>query len=290
MRKLSLGTAQFGLNYGISNQTGKVKVQEVKKILQLAKNSNIDTIDTAIVYGDSEKVIGDIGFKNFQIITKLPALHEDCEDIYSWVEKNVKLSLKRLKTPSLYGLLVHRTEDLLGNYGMKLINALKIIKKNGLVKKIGISIYDPSECEKVMKLTRMDIVQAPLNIIDRRLELSGWLSKLSKNKIEIHTRSTFLQGLLLTPLKNIPPKFNIWNDIWKKWSQEIEKNKLDKITECLSYPLSHPEISRVIVGIDSLSQFKEIIKASKTNFKIKDWSLLSSTDQRLINPFNWKNL
>jgi aryl-alcohol dehydrogenase-like predicted oxidoreductase len=287
MGKLALGTVQFGLNYGISNQTGKVKVQEVKKILQLAKNSNIDTIDTAIVYGDSEKVIGDLGFKNFQIITKLPALHEDCEDIYSWVEKNVKLSLKRLKTPTLYGLLVHRTEDLLGNYGMKLIDALKIIKKNGLVKKIGISIYDPSECEKVMKLTRMDIVQAPLNIIDRRFESNGWLSRLHAEEVEIHTRSVFLQGLLLMPRNRIPNIFNEWSEVWDQWALKLKNNNLSALEACLSYPLSLPEIDKIIVGVENVNQLRDIIDKSKSKKIKNDFSFMISNNQMLINPSNW---
>lgn len=290
MKKLSLGTAQFGMNYGISNQKGKVKAQEVKKILKLAKNSNIDTIDTAIIYGDSEKVIGNLGFKNFQIITKLPSLHENCEDIYSWVEKNVKLSLKRLKTSSLHGLLVHRTEDLLGNNGMKLINALKIIKKNGLVKKIGISIYDPSECEKVMKLTRMDIVQAPLNIIDRRLDFSGWLSRLHAEEVEIHTRSVFLQGLLLMPRNRIPNIFNKWSKIWDQWALKLKNNNLSALEACLSYPLSLPEIDKIIVGVENVNQLRDIIDKSNSKKIKNDFSFMVSNDQMLINPSNWQTI
>jgi hypothetical protein len=240
MNKLSLGTVQFGLSYGIANQTGKIKSVEAKKILQLAKNSNIDLIDTAIAYGDSEKVIGDIGIKDFKFVSKLPALPKDCVDINSWVEENVKLSLKRLGIPSLYGLLVHRSESLLGNSGNKLINALKTIKLNGLVKKIGISIYDPSECEQVMNLARIDIVQAPLNIVDRRLVVSGWLSRLHSEEIEIHTRSVFLQGLLLMPRNKIPKIFDRWFRAWDQWSLELEKNNLSAVEACLLYPLSLP--------------------------------------------------
>ena len=169
MNKLALGTAQFGSAYGIANKKGQIKFSEVNEILRFAKNSNIDLIDTAIAYGDSEKFIGDAGIKDFKFVSKLPGLPKDCEDINSWVEQSVESSLIRLGISSLYGLLVHRSKNLLGNSGKKLIEALKMIKLEGLVKKIGISIYDPSECEKVMKLTRVDIVQAPLNIVDRRL-------------------------------------------------------------------------------------------------------------------------
>jgi len=188
MSKLALGTAQFGLKYGVANQEGKIKFSEVEKILKLAKNSNIDLIDTAMVYGNSEKVIGETGVNDFKFVSKLPSLSKDCNDLNSWVEEHVQSSLIRLGISSLYGLLIHRSNDLLGNHGKKLIKALEMMKSNGLVKKIGVSIYDPSECEQVMQLTRFDIVQAPLNIIDRRLEASGWLSKLYSEEIEIHTR------------------------------------------------------------------------------------------------------
>ncbi len=100
---------------------------------------------------------------------------------------------------------------------------LKTIKLNGLVKKIGISIYDPSECEQVMNLARIDIVQAPLNIVDRRLVVSGWLSRLHSEEIEIHTRSVFLQGLLLMPRNKIPKIFDRWFRAWDQWSLELEK-------------------------------------------------------------------
>ncbi len=287
MNKLSLGTVQFGLSYGIANQTGKIKSVEAKKILQLAKNSNIDLIDTAIAYGDSEKVIGDIGIKDFKFVSKLPALPKDCVDINSWVEENVKLSLKRLGIPSLYGLLVHRSESLLGNSGNKLINALKTIKLNGLVKKIGISIYDPSECEQVMNLARIDIVQAPLNIVDRRLVVSGWLSRLHSEEIEIHTRSVFLQGLLLMPRNKIPKIFDRWFRAWDQWSLELEKNNLSAVEACLLYPLSLPEIDRVIIGIDNVNQLNDIINKSKSQQSQIDWSFMISNDQALINPTNW---
>ena len=287
MNKLALGTVQFGLKYGIANKNGQIIFEDVKKILEFARNVNIDLIDTAISYGDSEKVIGDVGITDFKIVSKLPALPKDCVDINSWVEENVKSSLISLGISSLYGLLIHRTENLLGNSGKKLIKALNMLKVNGLVKKIGISIYDPFECEKVMKLTRIDIVQAPLNIVDRRLVVSGWLSRLHSEEIEIHTRSVFLQGLLLMPYNRIPKNLNKWSKVLEKWSLELKKNDLSASEVCLLYPLSLPEIDRVIVGVDNANQLKEIVKISKSQQSKIDWSFMISNDQMLINPSNW---
>lgn len=289
MNKLALGTAQFGSQYGIANKS-KIKYTEVKEILRFAKKSNIDLIDTAIAYGNSEKFIGDVGIKDFKFVSKLPELPKNCENINFWVEQSVESSLKHLGISSLYGLLVHRSENLLGDSGKKLINALKMIKLNGLVKKIGMSIYDPSECEEVMKLTRIDIVQAPLNIVDRRLVISGWLSKLYSEEIEIHTRSVFLQGLLLMPHNKIPKNFNKWSKVLDKWSSELKNNNLSATEECLLYPMSFPEIDRVIVGVDNVNQLNEIIKKSKSYQSKFDWSFMISNDQMLINPTNWHKL
>lgn len=289
MSKLALGTAQFGLKYGVANQKGQIKFSEVDKILKLAKNSNIDLIDTAIIYGNSEKVIGKTGINDFKFVTKLPCLSIDCNNINSWVEKHVQSSLFNLGVSSLYGLLIHKSDDLLGNHGKKLIKALEVLKKDGLVKKIGVSIYDPSECEKFMQLTRFDIVQAPLNIVDRRLETSGWLSKLYSEEIEIHTRSVFLQGLLLMPRNSIPNIFNRWSRVWDQWTLELERNKLSAVGACLLYPLSFPEINRVIVGVDNSTQLNSIINSSKSHQSKIDWSFMSCNDEMLINPTNWYN-
>ena len=70
MSKLGLGTVQFGMNYGVANETGKINLLEAKKIIQLAKEYNINLIDTAIAYGDSQKLIGKIGSSNFNIVSK----------------------------------------------------------------------------------------------------------------------------------------------------------------------------------------------------------------------------
>lgn len=287
MNKLALGTVQFGLDYGVANISGKINTSEAKNILEFAKKSKIDLIDTAIDYGDSEKVIGKSSIYNFKIVTKLPPFPKHLSNIESWVEKNVQSSLKRLGVKFLYGLLFHRSKDLKGDQGKKLFNALRRIKCRGLIKKIGISIYDPKELDELMKLTKLDIIQAPLNLIDRRLETSGWLSKLHKSGVEIHTRSTFLQGLLLMPRKKIPNKFDKWNLIWDRWHSELSNSKLDAQEACLSYPLSLSEINNVIVGVDNINQLKKLVGITNSKTLKKDWSFMISEDRMLIDPTNW---
>lgn len=290
MSKLALGTVQFGTSYGIANQSGQVSFPEARRILDMASKAKIDLLDTAIAYGDSEEVLGKIGVAEFSVVSKLPGLPPSCADIDSWVEKQVEDSLQRLGCSSLYGLLLHRSENLLGPSGKKLIAGLNRLKLNGLVRKLGISIYGPIELERVMHLLRIDLVQAPLNVIDRRLESSGWLSRLHQEGVEVHTRSAFLQGLLLMPRNKIPLKFGVWTTLWDCWTSELEENNLTAVTACLSYPLSLPAVDRVVVGVDNLYQLKELISASQIQPPHHDFSFMTSEDQMLINPLNWKAL
>jgi len=290
MKKLALGTAQFGMSYGIANQHGKIKLENIKDIIKIAREKNIDLVDTAIAYGDSERIIGKIGILDFKFVTKLPSLPKiEVANISFWVEDQIKLSLKRLGIQSLYGLLIHRSEDLLGDKGEKIVNALNNLKARGLVKKIGISIYDSSELEKLTNQIKVDIVQAPLNIIDQRLINSGWLSKLYKADVEVHIRSVFLQGLLLMSKQNRPHKFNRWKNLWKIWHEWLNDNQITALEATIRYALSVENISKVIVGVDSKKQLQQIILASDGKLPPIPPGLFMD-DINLLNPSNWNKI
>ena len=290
MNKLALGTAQFGMSYGIANQHGKIKLENIKDIIKTAREKNIDLVDTAITYGNSESIIGKIGLLDFKFVTKLPPLPKiGVTSVSFWVEDQIKLSLKRLGIQSLYGLLIHRSEDLLDDKGEKILNALNNLKSRGLVKKIGISIYDLSELERLTNQIELDIVQAPLNIIDQRLINSGWLSKLYKADVEVHIRSVFLQGLLLMSKQNRPHKFNRWKNLWKMWHEWLNDNRITALEATMRYALSIKEISKVIVGVDSKDQLEQIV-ISSDGILPKIPPELCTNDVDLLNPSNWKKL
>ena len=108
MMRLALGTVQFGLLYGIANSTGQVSPVDANTMLQLAADHGIDTLDTAIGYGDCETSLGEMGIEGFKVITKLPALPKDCVDVSTWVNEQVSSSLARLGLSAVYGLLLQR--------------------------------------------------------------------------------------------------------------------------------------------------------------------------------------
>ena len=86
--KLAIGTAQFGSIYGIANKTGKIKYSEAKEIIKFAKKNNIKTIDTASAYGESEKLLGQIGINDFEVITKLPKIINPVKNFENWFKES----------------------------------------------------------------------------------------------------------------------------------------------------------------------------------------------------------
>ena len=287
--KIVLGTVQFGLEYGVANLTGRVEIGDVINILQQAAAHGVDTLDTAIAYGDSESTLGQANVIGWNVVTKLPPLPLDCADVASWVNAQIGGSLKRLGVSQLYGVLLHHPMQLLGAFGKQLLDALLRLKAEGITRKIGVSVYSPEELSTLIDLIPCDLVQAPLNILDRRLVDSGWAKRLGDQDIEIHVRSVFLQGLLLLPPNKRPTKFSRFNSIWSEWSRWIDETKLTPLQACLGYVLGVDQVAKVVVGIDSISQLKEILAVSPLRLSnLPSWE--QPIDMNLINPSRWSQL
>ena len=287
MTKLALGTVQFGMDYGI-NSGIKVEQNEVLKIVNLARKSGITLIDTAQLYGSSEKVLGNVNTVDFDIVTKSRAFEQDIinENEANLVINDLDHSLRLLKQKSLYAFLVHHGEDLLKPGGEMIFNKLQILKEQGLVKKIGFSAYIDNQLIKIIDRFDIDIIQLPMNILDNRLINNGLLNKLYSRGIEIHTRSVFLQGLLLMDMDKRPKYFDRWSNLWKFWYEWLTDNKLSPLEASIRYMISKPEISRVLVGVDNKEQLKNIINASDGNVPTIPEEL-KTDDPDLLNPGNW---
>lgn len=286
-QRLALGAAQFGLPYGVANQTGQISRDEAVRILDHAWSAGLDTLDTAIAYGDSEQRLGEFGVGRWHVISKLPPMPESCTDVAGWAEESVTASLSRLKIKKLRSLLLHRPQELLSARGQTLYAALDALKTQGLVDKIGVSIYDPQELDPLWSHFHFDLVQAPFNILDRRLVTTGWLSRLKQVDTEVHVRSVFLQGLLLMHSASRSSYFQRWQPLWAQWHQWLADTKLTPLQACLGFVLARPQIDRVIVGVDSLKHLQDILAVVEET-GIEPPAHLLSADLDLINPSNWK--
>lgn len=287
--RLALGTAQFGLPYGIANQAGQVTRSAAKAMLDLGAANGIDTLDTAMAYGESEACLGEVGTSGFKLVTKLPAVPDGCDDVRGWVQAQVATSLVRLGVHVVYGLLLHCPNQLLSVHGKALYQALQGLKEAGLVQKVGVSVCAPSELAELIPRYRFDLIQAPFNLMDRRFHATGWLQRLKDEEIEVHSRSAFLQGLLLMPQATRPAKFASWSELWRTWHDWLLRHNVSALQACLAFPLSFPEIDCVVVGADSVSQLGQIISAATSVGPIHFPDLYCEAEN-LINPARWSNL
>lgn len=244
LSKIGLGTVQFGLPYGISNNHGQTSELEVSSILNLAVEAGIDTIDTANAYGSSEKVLGQNNIADFKIISKFlrPNTDQNISDI-------LNESLKNLNVSVLYGYMAHRPMDVVQN--PKLWDELNELKQNGTIEKTGFSFNEVFEIEEVLKLGfQPDIIQVPFNYLDNRFE--PYMIELQKNGCEIHTRSTFLQGLFFMEIN----KLNSFFDEIKHILLALQQTTDDLPSTLLQFCINKPFIDKVIFGVNTLDQFK----------------------------------
>ena len=289
LSKIGLGSAQWGLPYGISNQSGQTTQNEVARILEFAKASGIHVIDTAQVYGQAERVLGANNLKGFKIITKISALsdpHAGQHCLEKWLESSFANSLSSIGSDSVQGVLIHKCDDLFSQSGAVISRFLHDLKSRGKCDQIGVSVYNSLQIKKVLNLFTPDIIQLPFNVLDQRLLRDGTLSALKELGIEIHARSIFLQGLLLMKIENIPSYFNPWMPELLTWHKICEDLGSPPQHVALDYVISNNYIDQVIIGVESLSQLVDLSAAEFGN-DASLFDLLSLSDPEILNPAIW---
>lgn len=288
IKKISIGTAQFGLDYGINNNSGQIDFSEAKEIIEEGYTSNICSIDTAISYGNAESVIGKLDTKEFEITTKLPDVPDNVKKVDKWVNEQIEKSLTNLNRTNISGILLHNPDILETDRGREVFKSLKSAKKRMLVENIGISIYNPSKLEKLFENYELDIVQAPFSVFDRRLEKEGWIDKLYNHKIKIQVRSIFLQGLMLAKIEDLKPHFKSWIPLFQNWELWLKHNKISSYEACLSFVSKYHKFDKVIVGVDSIKQFRSLIDTISQINPSTEIPDIQSYDLNLIDPTKWE--
>ena len=292
--KIGLGTVQFGLDYGVSNPQGITPTAEVKHILTLAWKSGITILDTAVSYGMSEEVIGQNISEgmSFKIVTKTPLFKKDRIDKTdaARLKETFLQSLRRVKQSAIYGLLVHHASDLLVPGGPYLWQAMEALKASGLVKKIGVSVYLPREIEELLGKYHPDLIQLPVNVFDQRMIQGGYLRHLKDLGIEIHSRSVFLQGLLLMSHEELSPHFNPIRPIVMQYRRAMQQQRISPLAAALGFIYQQPQIDYIIVGVNNHTHLEEIINVvhnieTLSDFDFSDYAV---DEEFIINPSLWR--
>lgn len=298
MVQLILGTVQLGMDYGINNKSGKPDFEKAFEILNYAFNNGICLLDTANAYGDSEEIIGnfikDTG-NDFNIITKLSSCGK-IEDLNSFVMNQINNSLERLSKEVIDLYLIHDFNDLIVNNN--LIDILSSIKDSGKIKKIGVSLYDPSELEYLIlnHSENIDFVQIPFNILDSRWLSNNLLTETKNNGINIFVRSIFLQGLIFMEDEVEMNKIDLSLKFYLKNLKKFAESKHISMSRfAIDYVCSFDEIDGILIGCETVEQLKDNINQFNGEISINDGDklkiieLTENIPEKIIDPRKWDN-
>jgi aryl-alcohol dehydrogenase-like predicted oxidoreductase len=291
--KVGLGTAQFGMDYGISNKAGQCSPEEAAKILALAAARNVDFIDTAPGYGNSETVLGSNfpAGHDFDVVTKTPVFfgQEFGATEKRKLRASVRRTLSQLGLPSVYGLLVHHADQLLQSGGEALFDEMTALRNQGLVQKIGVSVYTEEQIEQLCERYAIDLIQAPVNVFDQRLVVGGHLRELQRRGIEVHVRSVFLQGLVLMQPDLAPAYFDPIRPLLRNFHAVALERAVTPTKLALQYIQQQSDVDGMIIGVcstDELTEILDILDAGTA--QDFDYEQFSISDERMINPENWR--
>jgi aryl-alcohol dehydrogenase-like predicted oxidoreductase len=277
--KISIGTVQFGLDYGINNTKGQTTKDEVSKILKRCKEVGIGHIDTAAAYGSAENVLGDViqseGLSNsFQITTKYSGGNYD-------LFLSSRESQRKLRVEKLYCQMFHSYQDFK--------NSEDFIKPDS-VDKIGVSVYTNEELLDSINNPKISVVQCPFNLLDNH-SVRGESLKMAKEKgVEIQVRSAFLQGLFFLDRNCLPSPLLDLKGPLEELDRICFENEISISELALGYCLSKDYIDKVVIGVDSLEQLNMNIKAIKTplpKFILEEIDKITVKNKKLLNPTNW---
>ncbi len=275
MSKIVLGTVQFGLQYGV-NSAGRPSEEAVKGILAEAAKGGISTLDTSSAYGNSEEILGECVTpeENFKIVSKYPKGETPVKEMFN-------ASLKRLKVDSLYGYLLHHFEVYKSN--PKVWDEFIALKNSDKVKKIGFSLYTPEELEFILdNKSPFDLIQVPFNIFDKKF--LPYMKELHDKGVEIHVRSTFLQGLFFKDRNALPEKLKPMKKYLLQLDEFSKASGLSISEIALNYNLQNPYIDGVLIGVDNVEQLQMNLNSVKdTPIDIE----VEVKEQELLNPVNW---
>ncbi len=280
------------MDYGISNRDGRPSEAEVAAILARAVEGGIGYLDTAVGYADAEMLIGrhlPSGHR-LRIVTKLPPIGEDAIAA-SHIETMLAVlaaSLERLRSAQVYGVLIHRASDLAKPGWQHVIDALREARARGWTSRVGVSVYDASDLALAESRFVPQIVQLPLNALDRRLALSGWLTRLRESGTEVHARSLFLQGLLLMEPATLPSFFAPMGEALATLHAEWATKKLTPLAGCLRCVLHNSDIDAAIVGVTRVRELDEIAAAiSELDGENDVFHLPTAVDPLYLDPRRW---
>lgn len=295
--KLCLGTVQFGMDYGVQGGR-KPEYEKVEEILDYAVDHSITAFDSASAYGDAEAVVGRYIRRHAEkagsvrVISKLAAgaFKEAPRDKWSRIAlDHAGKSRKSLGIDRLEAYLFH---DAAMINDPDAVRALAEVRRSGIARKVGVSVYTPDEAMKALEYDEIEVIQIPYNVFDHRLDHCGFFQETQKRKIDVYARSTLLQGLLTMDPDKLPVSMEFAKPYLKKYHGLCLRYSVSPLCASVNYVKQHKGIDFVVFGVDSLGQLKEYIEIWELDIEpgmIAELNVeFDEVEERLVNPVLWK--
>lgn len=285
--KIALGTANFGMDYGVANASGQLTSDKAASILSKCREVGINTIDTATAYGSAEQVLGGLGCSDFNVITKIPRVEISGADEIS---RQLQLSIARLNLNRPLDAVLYHAGNETSNVDLRTVHELlSIQKERGLVSKIGFSLYGMGHLIASLGDCVPDIIQAPFNVFDQRLNEDRIGRTLANLGCEVHIRSIFLQGLLVDPA-SAPPSLARYQSRFDRFRTYCTEIGRSPVQVALMFALAQTWASSTIVGVDSADQLQSLVSCvDELPYEQLQRDLIQfrENDLSLIEPSRW---
>lgn len=298
MADLCLGTAQLGMKYGINNTSGKPDRETVFDILNSAVNGGIHMIDTASIYGEAEEILGEYLSIHPKNADKIHIISKQCCSVdrmsHAGIEKVIRQeleqSLMRLGRSFLDGYLLHSYREI---DKPETLEILRKVKKEGLVRKTGVSVYEVDEAEYAIETGDIDYLQMPCSVFDQRGLTSGVFQKARERGITVFTRSAFLQGLLMMEESKIPVYLQGIVPYIHEFHDMLQRYGLNKKHAVVKFVLSELRIDYMVFGVETVEQLEEILAEQESSslpegFVMEVEKKFSTISENLILPIHWR--
>ncbi len=287
MPALALGTAQFGLDYGLTNSGGQIADGEALRILHTAQDNGIEWLDTAAAYGNAEERLGSLltGDGYFKLCSKtLPTPQE--QSVLATAQRSLDTSLTRLRRDHVDALLIHAASDLLGAEGDALWAWMHSVREQGMAGSIGVSVYDAEQIDAVLARCKPDWIQLPCSVLDQRLVASGHLARLAEQGIALQARSLLLQGLVNVAPQALPAPLQALHGPLGRLRQAAHLQGLGALDMALAWSASRREIDLAVIGVTTQSELRQCVEAFQRDV-VADWSTFACEDAIAVDPRKW---
>ena len=300
--KLSLGTVQLGMNYGVNNVSGQPSEEQAFEVLKTAVNGGVTCFDTASDYGTSERVVGDF-FKKYKakktlIVTKFNVKKHGesivpINEVESRIRTHVEKSLDLLGYNKLPLLLLHNQMEMF-DYGDLVDKTLIKLQKEGLVDKVGVSLNGCTYTKNVLENDLYEAVQIPLNMMDVENVFHGGIDKLGEKGKIVFIRSVFLQGLFFKNPLELPSQgvLSRAKEPLIQLNKIAEEENISIAEMAISFIRDLKGVMSLVLGAENAEQVKEnvkLIESKKLSEKIREKIVeaFKDVDRELLCPWLW---